>query len=285
MKKLIWSLILPMTVISLMVFTKWWYVLVIDGPDEILTGFPFPFVCNGWHTSLSLQIFIFEFLISFLTYFLISFLIVYLIHRFIHKITLPRLVSIPLLIISSLLILWNAVLVSKPNNIFHLKRGFGMEIMETGFKFIWQKQKRPDFYKYHPEYKNNTQVSKNVIKKDWILEVDSIDTNTLIDYGQFLTDKNKVYYKYDSSDGLRIIELQDVDRESFETYGYSIYARDKNHIFDSRHGIIVEADIESFYTVAIEMEDGRVAHGKDKNNYYFWNKIVTDTIGFGQKIK
>ncbi|WP_234859378.1 hypothetical protein [Aquimarina aquimarini] len=47
MKKLIWKFILPITIISFTLFTKWWHVLVLDGPDEILTGFPFPYKCNG----------------------------------------------------------------------------------------------------------------------------------------------------------------------------------------------------------------------------------------------
>lgn len=32
-----------------------------------------------------------------------------------------------------------------------------MEIMETGYKFIWQSQERPDYLKYHPQ-KNNESV-------------------------------------------------------------------------------------------------------------------------------
>ncbi len=284
MKKLIWKLILPITMISMMIFTKWWYVLVVDGPDEILTGFPFAFVCSGWHTSLSLQIFILEFIADFLTYLTIIFFLVYIIDRLIIKIIVPRIVSIPLIIFSSLIIVFNGLLALNPDNIYHLKRDFDMEIMETGFKFIWQKQERPDFYKYHPEYRNDSQIPKTVIKNDWIIKADSIDNNTLVDYGQFLTDKERVYYKYDFSDGLMIIELQDVDRESFVTFGNSIYARDKNHIFDSRNGIIEQADLESFQTVNIEREDGSVvAYGKDKNNYYFWNEIMTDTIGIGSQ--
>jgi hypothetical protein len=28
-----------------------------------------------------------------------------------------------------------------------------MEIMDSGYKFIWQEMEYPDYYKYHPERK------------------------------------------------------------------------------------------------------------------------------------
>ena len=105
MKRLLWKLILPLTVISMMVFTKWWYALVVDGPDEIFTGFPFAFVCSGWYTSLSLQIFVLEFVANLLTYFLIISLLVYAIDRLIIKINVPRFVSISLIVLSSLIVI------------------------------------------------------------------------------------------------------------------------------------------------------------------------------------
>lgn len=285
MKRLLWKLILPLTVISMMMFTKWWYALVVDGPDEIFTGFPFAFVCSGWHTSLSLQIFVLEFTANLLTYFLIIFLLVYTIDRLIIKINVPRIVSIPLIVLSSLIVILSGLVALNPNNIYYVKRDFDIEIMETGFKFVWQKQERPDFYKYHPEFKIDTQIPKTVLRSDWIIKADSIDRETLVDHGQFLTDKNRVYRKFDFSDGLMILELEDADRKTFRAYGNSIYARDNKHIFDSRHGIIEQADLKTFQVVHVEMEDRIMKFGKDKFNYYFWDEIVTDTVGFGLKTR
>ena len=265
-----------------MIFTKWWYALVVDGPDEIFTGFPFPFVCSGWHTSLSLQIFVLEFVANLLTYFLIIFLLVYTIDRLIIKINVPRLLSIPLIVLSSIIMILSGLLAFNPDNIYYLKRDFDMEIMETGFKFVWQKQERPDFYKYHPEFKIDTQIPKAVLRSDWIIKADSINRETLVDHGEFLTDKNRVFYKYDFSDGLMILELGEADRETFRTFGNSIYARDNTHIFDSRHGIIEQADLETFHVAHIEMEDKIMKFGKDKFNYYFWDEIVADTVGFSE---
>lgn len=285
MKKLLWKLILPLTVISIMIFTKWRYALVVDGPDEIFTGFPFAFVCSGWHTSLSLQIFVLEFVANLLIYFLIIFLLVYTIDRLVIKINVPRLASIPLIVFSSLIVILSGLVALNPDNIYYLKRDFDIEIMETGFKFVWQKQERPDFNKYHPEFKIDAQIPKSILRSDWIIKADSIDRETLVDYGQFLTDKNRAYYKFDFSDGLMILELGEADRESFRTFGNSIYARDNNHIFDCRHGIIEQADLETFRVAHVEMEDGIMKFGKDKFNYYFWDEIITDTIGFGIKTR
>ena len=78
MKQLTLKLIIPLSVISFATLTKWWYALPVDAPGTYLTGFPFPFVCNGWHTSMSLQIFAIEFFVDFLTYFLIWFLVFFL---------------------------------------------------------------------------------------------------------------------------------------------------------------------------------------------------------------
>jgi len=65
MAKLISSLVLPLTIIFFGAITKWRYVAVEDGPNEFLHGFPLPFMCRGWHTSLSLQIFVSELVFNF----------------------------------------------------------------------------------------------------------------------------------------------------------------------------------------------------------------------------
>ena len=108
-----------------------------------------------------------------------------------------------------------------------------------------------------------------------------IDIESLEDYGEFLKDKNKVYRKYDISDRSLILELNDVDKESFQTIGISIYARDNYHVFDSRNGLIDSADVNSFEIVEINNS----FFGKDRYNYFFWNRIIKDTIGFEKLIK
>lgn len=114
---------------------------------------------------------------------------------------------------------------------------------------------------------------------------ETIDIESLKDYGEFWKDKNFVYYEYLISDGVQFHRLNIADRVSFESFGKTVYAKDKNHIYDSRHGIIKEADLESFKPIAIDKETESSAYGKDKNNYFFWNEIVQDTIELKKYLK
>lgn len=153
MKKLSWKLILPLTVISFGTITKWWYALPVDAPDTLYSGFPFPFVGAGWHTSMSLQIFVLELLVDFLIYFLFWFTIVFCINKYLTKIKTSKIITFGLWTISGIIILSSSYIASFPEHIFYVKRHYEMEIMETGYNFIWQKTERPDYYKYHPKVK------------------------------------------------------------------------------------------------------------------------------------
>lgn len=151
MKSLTLKIVIPLTIISFATLTKWWYTLPVDAPDTMFTGFPFPFVCNGWHTSLSLQIFVTEFLADLLTYFLFWFIVIFTINRFVVKFKNYKAITIGLWTLSGLIIAFATLLASNKDNLFFVKRPFKMEVMETGFKFGWQHVERPNFYKYHPE--------------------------------------------------------------------------------------------------------------------------------------
>jgi hypothetical protein len=151
LKKLTVKLILPLTIISFIIFTKWWYVLVVDGTDEIMYGFPLIYTCKGFHTSLSSQVFILELLIDLLIYFLFWFLFVYLVNRFLFTIKFHRVLFISLLTVTFIILGFSIFIASWSENKFYLKRDFQIEKMETGYNFIWQEQVRPDYHKYHPE--------------------------------------------------------------------------------------------------------------------------------------
>jgi hypothetical protein len=153
MKSLIFRIILPLTVISFATFTKWWYALPVDAPDTMFTGFPFPFVGNGWHTSLSMQIFVIEFLVDLFTYFLFWLTLIFCINRFVIKLTTFRIVTIGLWAFSGLIIAFVTFLAINKDNLFYIKRPFSMEVIETGFQFGWQHIQRPDYYEYHPKAK------------------------------------------------------------------------------------------------------------------------------------
>lgn len=147
MRKLIWKLVLPLTIISFLVFRKWWYVFPVDAPDSIMAGFPLPYVCDGWFTSMSNQFFVAELIIDLLIYFLFWFLLTLIINRFV-KIHFPKVLTIILMIISILFFSGALFIVSISENIFKIKREFDVEVKETGYNFIWQNTQRPEVDKY-----------------------------------------------------------------------------------------------------------------------------------------
>ena len=114
----------------------------------------------------------------------------------------------------------------------------------------------------------------------------SIDIDSVEDLGEYWVDKNNVYSKYSTSDGIQFFKLKKVNRESFKTFGKTIYAKDKVHVFDSRHGIIEGADLETFKAISINKETGMSVYGKDRYNYFFWDEIVEDkdTIMFKKSL-
>nr|WP_294783414.1 hypothetical protein [uncultured Flavobacterium sp.] len=89
-KKRLLTLSLPLTLISFILFTKWWIVDVIDGSDCVTYGFPLIYKAPAFYTSLAQQFFIVEFVIDFLTYFLIVFTVLFLIDKFGLKINLNK---------------------------------------------------------------------------------------------------------------------------------------------------------------------------------------------------
>jgi len=147
MKPLTFKLILPLTIISFVTLTKWWYASPVDAPDTMFTGFPFPYVCAGWHTSLSLQIFIMEFLADLLIYFLFWFAFVYYLNRYVIKIKTYKLVTIGLWTLSGLIIAFMTLLAANPDNLYYVKRPFQIELLETGIDFGWNPVERPKLKK------------------------------------------------------------------------------------------------------------------------------------------
>ena len=152
-KQLTWRLTLPLTIISFGTFTKWWYVLPVDAPDTMMIGFPLAFVSDGWHTSMSLQIFVLEFLFDFLVYFLFWFLLIAIIKRHLTQIKFFKILTGVLWTLSAIIIAFSVWIASFPEQIFKLKRDWDMQVMVTGYKATWTHQDRPDFSKYDPSKK------------------------------------------------------------------------------------------------------------------------------------
>jgi len=149
-KYLTWRLILPLTIVSFGTFTKWWYVLPVDAPDTMMIGFPLAFISDGWHTSMSLQIFIFEFVLDFLIYFLFWFLFIILIDRYLARIKIAKTLTGILWIFSTIIFSVAIFIASFPEQIFEMKRDWDMQVLVTGYKLTWTHQDRPDLSKYDP---------------------------------------------------------------------------------------------------------------------------------------
>lgn len=141
LKYLIFKLALPLTIIIMAVFTKSWLVLPVDGGNTVMSGFPFPFIADGWHTSLSYQIFITEFLADFFIQLLLWTLILFLINKYLFIIKIPKFLNI---IIWGLAIIISGLAVSiasMPDQIIRLKRDWEIQaVLNSGYQFIWEKQ-------------------------------------------------------------------------------------------------------------------------------------------------
>lgn len=108
---------------------------------------------------------------------------------------------------------------------------------------------------------------------------DIIDFTTAKKKGQFWIDKNNVFGNFFTSDGEMLYEISEADVNSFQNLGKSVYGKDEKFIYDTRHGKINNADVKTF--VPMYRNNSRsFAWAKDKNNYYFWDQIIEDTLEF-----
>jgi hypothetical protein len=153
LKQLTGRLIFPLSVILFGTITKWWWVLPVDAPDTMMFGFPLPFICEGWHTSMSLQFFMLESLFDLLVYFSATFLLVFLVDRFLLKIQVPGWLTRIVWIFATILFSIGVFIASNPDHIFTIKRDWKSKVAETGFKFTWTQQDRPDVTSFDADKK------------------------------------------------------------------------------------------------------------------------------------
>ena len=151
MKKLIFRLTLPLTLISFGIITKWWFGIAIDAKDVFFYGFPLIYKCEGFHTSLSTQYFLTEMTINFLTYFAFWFIITLTINRF-WKINIPKLISKIFWIGFSVLFLGFVYLSNDLDDRYLLKRDFDVKIFDSGITICGNHS--TDREKYQTEIEN-----------------------------------------------------------------------------------------------------------------------------------
>jgi hypothetical protein len=137
MKQLTLKLALPLTIITFFGCSRWICAEVVDAPNSSLQGFPLPYTCNGWATSLSLQFFVTEFIADLAVYFLTIFIALYLINRFVVNVRLHKSVSITLYVIAGL-ILGFQILILSLDTTFYLHRNFSIKEIKSEYSFFWQ---------------------------------------------------------------------------------------------------------------------------------------------------
>lgn len=137
MRNLIVRVVVPASIILFVLVTRWWNALPEDAPDTRYWGFPLVFMGHGWHTSLSLQIFVLEMVADFLCYFIIVLSLLIGINRFFMRINSSRRVGIGMWIAAVLLLLPAIFILCIGDNLYHLTRSYKMEIMESGWQFYY----------------------------------------------------------------------------------------------------------------------------------------------------
>lgn len=164
MRKIIWQLVIPLTIIIFASIDKWTYALVVDAPDTILNGFPFISSAEAWYTSMATQIFILEFSCNFLIFFTSVFLIVYLISK-IFKITqIHKWIYIPLWVFTTPIIILAPLGVLMFDDIILTHRDFKIQILDQNFFSSWTGHKRPELKNY---VLTQTHYNKSKTDIDW----------------------------------------------------------------------------------------------------------------------
>jgi len=136
MKKVISVFVLPLTLISFIGITKWWYIRVEDGPEVIAKGFPLIYSCPGFHTSLSTQFFVCEFILDLVCYFLAWLVVLFAFRKSAGRLTERRIVPIVLWLLTLLVYVWPLLTLLNPDNVFYLNRDFKVETRDYGIDLI-----------------------------------------------------------------------------------------------------------------------------------------------------
>jgi hypothetical protein len=137
----------------------------------------------------------------------------------------------------------------------------GHRVESFGIYTIYTKSDNPSLYILEVEDDNETYSYSAEIR---------LNLKTLVNYNAFLVDKYRAYGKYEMDDGCRIFPINEADMTTFHVLENSMYAKDKNHVYFSRNGILEGADVKTF-----EVKNGR---GWDKDNFFQWDQI--DNRGF-----
>ncbi|WP_417366981.1 DKNYY domain-containing protein [Flavobacterium beibuense] len=85
-------------------------------------------------------------------------------------------------------------------------------------------------------------------------------------FGAYYQDKGHVYHSFGTTGGSNFSVQDEADVNTFEILN-DCYAKDKNHVYEMRFGLIKDADAKTFKVLDNDTE-GEGCYAKDKNNYY-----------------
>jgi hypothetical protein len=151
MKKLIFRLTLPLTLISFGIITKWSYGIAIEAKDVFFYGFPMIYKCEGFHTSMSTQYFLTEMVINLLTYFVVWLIITLILDRF-WKINIPKRIAKIFWIGFGIIFLGFAYMSNDLDDRYLMKRDFDVKIFDSGITIFGIHSTNRE--KYQTEIKN-----------------------------------------------------------------------------------------------------------------------------------
>ena len=151
--KSILKLALPLTVIVFILFTKWWIVQIVDGPDYIMYGFPFIYKSPAFHTSMAFQYFFIELFVDLFIYFSIIFIVLCKLKKHV-IIWMQKKIFITLIYLTMIVLLgFEIVLVTALETNISFKRDFGIELIEkTGFEFPFNNNDWEEYDKIHQKF-------------------------------------------------------------------------------------------------------------------------------------
>lgn len=131
MRKLIFRLTLPLTLISFGIITKWSYGIAIDAKNVFFYGFPMIYKCEGFHTSMSTQYFLTEMAFNLLTYFVFWLILTLVLNR-IWKINITKRIAKIFWIGFATLFLGFVYMSNDLDDRYLIKRDFDVKIFDGG---------------------------------------------------------------------------------------------------------------------------------------------------------
>ncbi len=127
---------IPITFITFIAVTMQWNVQPVDAPESVMYGFPFPYSCNAWHTSMARQYFVLEFFADIFCYFGFWIFIFYLLRKVGVDMIRRRFVNYSINIFAAILIILSISLFFMFENIYKVSRDFDFTIQKTHVKFF-----------------------------------------------------------------------------------------------------------------------------------------------------